>query len=183
MFHWQQVRSIQTYFTQWHNLYQVQNPQVCSGIGSRSRIGSIIYQLQRSQNYATNFTGNGPPTTGYSYIVITWRQREFQMTQSRNNVPDQWKWVFLGHRSSKKRRHGNTMASRPRKPCWLYKQTPWYQAPSISATMVHTRRQLSARTTTHKKANCSVRVCCNCIQWIQQNVSTPQNSSVTKTCG
>ena len=69
IFPWQQVRSIQANFTQWHNLYHVRNPQVFSFVGSRSRIGSIISQLQRRQNYATNFTGNGAPTTGYAHTL------------------------------------------------------------------------------------------------------------------
>ena len=53
--------------TQWRTLYHVRNLQVCRGIGSRSRIGSIISQLQRRQNYATNFTGNGAPKTVYAH--------------------------------------------------------------------------------------------------------------------
>ena len=122
----QHVRSNQANCTEWCILYHVQNPQVCRGIGSRRRIGSIIYQLQRRQNYATNFTRNGPSATGHSHTL-------WQLDGSRN-----CKWyyqettflidgneIFLGHRSGQNRRCGSTVASRTRKCFWLYKQAPW----------------------------------------------------------
>ena len=70
MFPWQQVQSNQANCTEWRTLYHVRNPQVCRDIGSRSQIGSIISQLKRRQNYATNFTRNGPSATDHSHTLL-----------------------------------------------------------------------------------------------------------------